>query len=66
VPLWAQANAAEPTTKNATKNKSAALAVSPEPIVSRNKRDTFLDTLLDTFPDTLKVSSRQITPTYYY
>ena len=61
MPLWAQANAAAPTTKNATKNKRPALAVSPEPIVSRNKRDTFLDTLLDT----LKVSSRQITPTYY-
>jgi len=57
VPLWAQATAAAPTTKNATKNKRTALVLNPEPIVPRNKRDTFLDTL--------KVSSRQITPTYY-
>jgi hypothetical protein len=36
-PLWAQANAAAPITKN----KRTALAASPEPIALKSKRDTF-------------------------
>jgi hypothetical protein len=45
-PLWAQANAAAPSTKN----KKTVLAANPEPITSRNQRDTF------------KISSRQARP----
>src|SRR5208282_1150443 len=45
-PLWAQANAAAP----ATKNKSTVLAANSKPIVFRNQRDAF------------KMSSRQSHP----
>ncbi len=48
MPRWAQANADSAPT---IKNKRTAFAANAEPIVSRNKRDTFLGPL--------KVSSRQ-------